>query len=102
MFNIFKNKVSSHIAKLEPSGKEIVVKKGENLLTAALSSGIKWPHKCRVGSCGSCKCKIIEGNISPEIDFGYVLNFNELNEGYALACQTALKTDIKVIINLKE
>jgi len=102
MFNIFKNKVSSHIAKLEPSGKEIVVKKGENLLTAALSLGVKWPHKCRVGSCGSCKCKIIEGNISPEIDFGYVLTFDELNEGYALACQTALKTDIKVIINLKE
>ena len=31
-----------------------------------------------------------------------VLNFDELNDGYALACQTALKTDIKVMVNLKK
>lgn len=102
MLNLFKNKPSNHLAKIHPSGEELLVKKDENLLTAALSAGIKWPYKCRVGSCGTCKCKIIEGKISPEIDFGYVLSFDELNDGYALACQTALKTDIKVVINLKK
>ena len=56
MFNLFKKKASSYSATLSPSGKVINVKKGENLLTAALSAGIKWPYKCRVGSCGTCKC----------------------------------------------
>lgn len=102
MFSFFKKKSASHFAKIEPSGIEIQVQSGKNLLTAALEAGIDWPHKCRVGSCGTCKCKILEGKISPEIDFGYVLDFNELKEGYALACQTALKTDIKVIVKLKD
>jgi CDP-4-dehydro-6-deoxyglucose reductase len=102
MFSLFKKKSSIYSATLMPSGKEIRVKRGENLLTAALSAGVKWPYKCRVGSCGTCKCKILDGKISPEIDFGYVLNFDELNDGYALACQTALKTDIKVMVNLKK
>ena len=102
MFSLFKKKPSSYSATLSPSGKVINVKKGENLLTAALSAGIKWPYKCRVGSCGTCKCKITGGKISPEIDFGYVLNFEEMNTGYALACQTVIKTDVKVTINLKK
>ena len=102
MLNLFKSKASSYLAKIDPSGEELKVKKGENLLAAALSAGIKWPYKCRIGSCGTCKCKITEGKISPEIDFGYVLTFDELNVGYALACQTSLKTDIKVVINLKK
>ena len=50
MFNIFKKKDLKFNVRLEPSNKEIVLKAGENLLTVALAQGIKWPHKCRVGS----------------------------------------------------
>ena len=102
MFSFFKKKSTSNTAQIEPGGIEVKVQSGKNLLTAALEAGINWPYKCRVGSCGTCKCKILEGKISPEIDFGYVLDFNELNDGYALACQTALKTDIKVKVKLKD
>ena len=101
MFNIFKKKDLKFNVRLEPSNKEIVLKAGENLLTVALAQGIKWPHKCRVGSCGTCKCKVLEGKVKPEIDFGNVLSPEQIESGYALACKSSAKTDLKILINLK-
>ena len=101
MFNIFKKKDLKFNVRLEPSNKEIVLKAGENLLTVALAQGIKWPHKCRVGSCGTCKCKVLEGEIKPEIDFGNVLSLEQIESGYVLACKSSAKTDLKILIDLK-
>jgi xylene monooxygenase electron transfer component len=100
MFNIFKKKVLNFNVNLEPSNKEIVLKPGENLLTVALAQGIKWPHKCRVGSCGTCKCKVIEGKVKAEIDFSNVLSPEQIENGYALACKSSAKTNLKILINL--
>tara|TARA_B110000305_G_scaffold116846_1_gene131218 strand:+ start:542 stop:847 length:306 start_codon:yes stop_codon:yes gene_type:complete len=101
MFNIFKKKDLKFNVRLEPSNKEIVLKVGENLLTVALAQGIKWPHKCRVGSCGTCKCKVLEGEVKPEIDFGNVLSLEQIESGYVLACKSSIKTDLKILIDLK-
>ena len=101
MFNIFKKKDLRFNVRLEPSNKEIVLKAGENLLTVALAQGIKWPHKCRVGSCGTCKCKVLEGEVKPEIDFGNVLSLEQIESGYVLACKSSAKTDLKILIDLK-
>ena len=102
MFDLFQKKQKFYNAKLIQNGKEFTVNKGINLLAAALDQGIEWPHKCRVGSCGSCKYRLIKGKISPDIDFGYVLNIDELKDGYALACQTSLRSDVEVEIDLKK
>ncbi len=101
MINIFKKKDLKFNVRLEPSNKEIVLKAGENLLTVALARGIKWPHKCRVGSCGTCKCKVLVGEIKPEIDFGNVLSLEQIESGYVLACKSSAKTDLKILIDLK-
>ncbi|MDA0237552.1 MAG: 2Fe-2S iron-sulfur cluster-binding protein, partial [Proteobacteria bacterium] len=66
-----------------------------------LAQGIKWPHKCRVGSCGTCKCKILEGEVKPEIDFVNVLSLEQIESGYVLACKSSVKTDLKILIDLK-
>ena len=100
MFNIFKKKDLKFNVRLEPSNKEIVLKVGENLLTVALAQGIKWPHKCRVGSCGTCKCKVLEGEVKPEIDFGNVLSPEQIKQGFDLACKSSPKTNLKILINL--
>jgi len=98
MFNFFKKKDLK--VKLIPSLQEVQLKTGDNLLASALAKGIKWPHKCRVGSCGTCRCKLIEGKIDPEIDFENVLNPNQIKEGYILACKSGVKTDLIVQVNL--
>ena len=99
MFGFLK-KNKSFTAKLVDYEKEVVVESGDSLLTGALRAGLSWPKKCQVGSCGTCKCKILDGKTRAEIDFSYVLSPEELSDGYALACQTSLKSDISVAVNL--
>jgi ferredoxin len=53
-----------------------------------------------VGSCGTCKCQLIDGKIQAQLDFGYVLDMSEIQDGYILACQSILKSDIQVSVNL--
>ena len=98
MFSFF-NKKKDHTAVVN-SVESLTVQVGENLLNTALEAGLAWPHDCRVGSCGKCKCKLVEGKITPTSDFAYTLEAEDLNDGYILACQTRLKKDIKVEVNL--
>ncbi|MFK8068960.1 MAG: NADH:ubiquinone reductase (Na(+)-transporting) subunit F [Gammaproteobacteria bacterium] len=102
MFGFFKNKKQDYEAEIVSAGKTLTVKPGENLLKTALEAGIDWPNDCRVGSCGTCKCRLVDGKIKPLADFSYVLEGDELREGYILACQTALKTNIKVDVDLPD
>ena len=100
MFNIFKKRKITFTVKLEPSNIELLLKPGENLLSTALSQGIAWPHKCRVGSCGTCRCKVLEGDVKPEIEFGNVLDLEKIKEGYVLACKCSAKSDLKILVQL--
>lgn len=102
MFSFFKKNKGPFSAKVLPLGKTITVNGGtsENLLKVALENGIPWPYNCRVGSCGTCRCKLVSGQIKPLNDFSYVLSGEELDAGYILACQTMLKSDIEVEVQL--
>jgi NAD(P)H-flavin reductase/ferredoxin len=99
MFGFFKNKKQDYAAVVN-STESLIVKIGDNLLKSALEADLAWPHDCRVGSCGQCKCKLVEGKIKPLADFSYVLDGKDLQNGYILACQTQLKSDIKVEVEL--
>lgn len=102
MFSFFNKNKGPFSAKILPLGQSLTVKAStsENLLKAALESGLPWPHNCRVGSCGTCRCKLLSGKIKPLNDFSYVLSGEELDAGYILACQTMLKSDIEVEVQL--
>ena len=99
MFGLFGNKKQNYEAKVN-SVDTLTVKAGDNLLKAALEADIAWPHDCRVGSCGKCKCKLVNGKIKPLADFSYVLDGEDLQQGYILACQTQLKSDISIDVEL--
>jgi|TARA_B110000263_G_scaffold244712_1_gene253141 xylene monooxygenase electron transfer component len=100
MINLFKKKKASHVAKLMPQNVKITIKSGDTLLSSALSQKVIWPHRCKVGSCGSCKYQLLKGEIKPQLDFRYVLEPEEIENGFGLACQTILKSDIEVNIQL--
>ena len=65
------------------------VKKSEQLLYAALRSGISLPYECASGTCGTCKAKIIEGSVTNlwEEASGNVFIRKDKNE--ILLCQSA-------------
>ena len=100
MFGFIRKSQQVFTVKLPDYNQEFKVNPRQTILSAALEANIPWPKKCQVGSCGTCKCKIIDGKTRAEIDFSYVLSPDELSEGYALACQTSLRSDISVAVNL--
>lgn len=104
MFGLFSKNKGPFTATLRPSGRQITLNGGtsENLLKAALENGLGWAYNCRVGSCGTCKCKLLGGKIKPLNDFSYVLTKEEMDAGYILACQTMLKSDVEIEIELEE
>jgi toluene methyl-monooxygenase electron transfer component len=84
------------------NGKSVTVKSGENLLKAALDAGIQWPHNCRVGSCGECRSRLVSGKIKELNDFSYVLTKEEMDAGMILACQTCLRSDIEIEVDIED
>jgi len=100
MFGAFKKK--DWKAEVAPTGQTITVKAGDNLLKSALSAGIPWPHDCRVGSCGTCKCTLKKGKVKELSDFAYVLDQEQLQAGMILACQAGLRSDVEVEVDLSE
>ena len=98
IFDLFKPS-KEHKATINQSA-TVTVKPKENLLAAGLAAGLAWPHDCRVGSCGTCRCHLKKGKIKPLNDFSYVLTPEQLDAGMILACQTALKSDIEIEVEL--
>jgi len=95
MFSFFTRK-GPFQANIAPSMATIEVAAGDNLLKAALNSGLAWPHNCRVGSCGQCRCRLVSGKIKSLSDFSYVLTGEEMDSGIILACQTSLRSDVEI------
>lgn len=99
MFGFFSRKGPFN-ARLVSSGDVVEVPAGDNLLKAALNQGLAWPHNCRVGSCGQCRCRLVSGKIKPLNDFSYVLTGEEMDAGMILACQTSLRSDVEIEVAL--
>ena len=98
ILNFFKKRDRS--AKLNLSDQSFIVPAGEKLLNAALDAGLGWPHDCRVGSCGKCRCVLIDGKIKPLADFSYTLEPDDIAAGAILACQSQLKSDVVIEVAL--
>ncbi len=97
-----RSKPQDFSAQVRPAGAVVEVKAGDNLLKAALDAGLPWPHDCRVGSCGTCRCTLKEGDIKPLSDFSYVLDGDQLDAGMILACQSTLRSDVVVEVELDD
>ncbi len=91
--------------KLSPKGdvtlhindRDIVVSPGSNLLSTLSSNGIYLPSACGGGgTCGMCKCQIIEGGgaILPT-ETGFFTR-KEQNDNWRLGCQVKVRNDLKI------
>ena len=102
MFDFLSKKPKKFQATVANTGQTFEVEGKVNLLQAALNAGLKWPHDCRVGSCGSCRCILKEGKIKPLNDFAYVLDKEMLDKGMILACQSRLTSDVTVEVDFDQ
>jgi len=68
----------------------------ESILDAALKQGADLPYACKGGVCTTCKAKLVEGEVSMDVNWG--LEPDELAKGFILTCQSHPKTN-KVVID---
>ncbi|MGH9039438.1 MAG: 1,2-phenylacetyl-CoA epoxidase subunit PaaE [Acidimicrobiia bacterium] len=59
---------------------------GEPILDAALAVRSDAPYACKNGMCGTCRAKVVEGDVT--MDHNYALEDSELAAGFVLACQS--------------
>ena len=82
--------------KIQNTGHEFPANPGECILDAATNAGLMLPYGCRDGACGSCKGKLISG----EIDYGTyaekALSADEKAKGYTLFCQAKPLSDVVI------
>lgn len=69
---------------------------GDAILDAALKQGADLPYACKGGVCCTCRAKLIEGEVSMDVNYG--LEPEELAQGFILTCQSHPTTE-KVVID---
>lgn len=81
-----------------PANVSFEVQPGQSVLEAGLAAGFAMPHSCTVGTCGTCKCELVDGKVRELTNFAYVLEADELQSGVVLTCQSAAKSDLTLTI----
>jgi CDP-4-dehydro-6-deoxyglucose reductase len=82
--------------KVQPSGHQFDVEEGESVLAAALRQQFVLPYGCRNGACGSCKGRIVEGQVDYGVYQKKALTDDERSHGKALFCQARPVTDLVI------
>lgn len=76
---------------LEGEEHEVEVEPGQTILEIALDEDLDAPYSCESGVCGTCKAKVIEGQIEMESDDA--LSEDEIDDGFILTCQSHVMSD---------
>ncbi|CAN7274036.1 phenylacetate-CoA oxygenase/reductase subunit PaaK [Variovorax sp. LjRoot290] len=80
--------------------REIPFAKGQpSILDAASSAGLEVPYSCTSGVCGTCRAKLLEGEVRMERNFA--LDKNEVAGGFILTCQAHPLTE-RVVLSFDE
>jgi CDP-4-dehydro-6-deoxyglucose reductase, E3 len=86
----------SYTVTVQPSSKQFTVEPNQFLLEAGIKQGVVLPYGCKNGACGSCKCKLISGEIEQGKHQPSALSAAEAQAGMMLTCCATLKSDITI------
>jgi ring-1,2-phenylacetyl-CoA epoxidase subunit PaaE len=70
-----------------------------SILDAASAAGLEVPFSCTSGVCGTCRCRLVEGEVRMERNFA--LDKKEVAAGFVLACQAHPTTE-RVVLSFDE
>lgn len=81
---------------IEPVGLSCPLSPQQTVLDAALADGLMLKHSCRTGTCGSCKGRVLEGEVEHGDSPLEVLSQAEREQGLALFCCATAKSDLVI------
>jgi len=83
----------------QPSGRTAYVLKGTKLIEAGARAGLSINTPCgSSGTCGNCRVQVTTGATAPGSGERTHFSAKERDEGWRLACQTAVQTDSVVLV----
>lgn len=68
-----------------------------SVLDAAANAGLTLEHSCRIGRCGACKVRVLEGRVRPIQVPDLALTVGQRAEGFMLSCTNAADSDTLVL-----
>jgi ferredoxin len=76
------------------SNREIECGSGQQVLDAAKKAGVRLPASCTQGMCGTCKVKLVSGEVAMKHAGG--IRQREIDQGMVLLCCSKPLTDLVV------
>ena len=81
---------------IEPIGRVIMCREDQPILDAALRAGVWLPHSCTHGTCATCKCEVLEGEVDHGDASSFALMDFERDEGKLLPCSARPRSDLTI------
>ncbi|SFS96726.1 NADH:ubiquinone reductase (Na(+)-transporting) subunit F [Saccharopolyspora flava] len=78
---------TTHEVRIDPLDRSTRCAAGQSILESCLRDDIWLPHSCTQGTCGSCKMKVLSGEVDHRDSSEYTLTPEEREAGIALGCQ---------------
>ncbi|AZG08277.1 CDP-6-deoxy-delta-3,4-glucoseen reductase [Pigmentiphaga sp. H8] len=75
---------------------------GESILAAALRAEVVLPHSCKTGLCGTCRARVVDGQVDFDAAKARGLSRHDRDEGHVLLCQTRAVSDVTLECNIVE
>jgi len=85
--------MAAHV-KIIPSGHDFFVEGTETILEGSVRAGLTLAYGCSSGNCGTCKARVVSGEVWRTRDHDYVLSEREKQMGYILTCSNTAVTDV--------
>jgi CDP-4-dehydro-6-deoxyglucose reductase len=81
---------------IRPQNRTLPVAPGQSVLDAALAAHLNLPHSCKGGNCGSCRARLLHGEVRYPRGRPPGLSEDEAARGFVLLCQARALTDLVV------
>jgi glycine betaine catabolism B len=76
------------------SHREIACGEHQHVLAAAREAGVRLPSSCAQGMCGTCKVKLVSGEVDMKHNGG--IRQREIDQGMVLLCCSTPRSDLVV------
>ncbi|QSE89432.1 2Fe-2S iron-sulfur cluster binding domain-containing protein [Rhodococcus pseudokoreensis] len=87
---------NNYTVRIQGKNSDVTVAEDQSILDAALRANEWLPHSCTQGTCGTCKLKVLCGEVNHNESPEYTLTAGERADGLVLGCMATPRSDLTV------